>query len=1078
MPGFAQQPYEVTSFKGGLTDQWNSAQKNQYMRADNFLLTKEENPFVRPGSALWNPLAPLLPSGVRVSHLINFKSDTNLLALSGANAYIHLGAWNNVATARGGSAAFPTAGASTRFQSTEWKNHLYVANDQGLPLEAMYFDDTANAWRARQMGLPPVPLTSNFDEAAMTTQLIAWAAAQLTHMQVHYANPSIDGLHAHLLADGNATPYVISLTAPTTLAQAITVIIAMQQAFMVHLGDAYHGLPIVHVHAGKIDAWAPDAWKLTLMLPATDLMTAMAALWELRVRWNAHIHDASLHTFDNVDDTANSPLGTDPALTAGPTVTRNITAICSLANAVKAQIYAHVMDGSPSDATKAHKLVASGGSIPSSHTEPDATDFASLCHLINVMMGDMAIHEMDAETAGAYTGLHRAATTTTNLPPYYTWDGTFAVNLSGLEILSLLDAQYSELKDCADHLRVLANLINAHDRDKTAHGTQYVKGTHALSATVPTVSDYLYGFHYDYSYTVNGVTFEIVGPVRTVLVRDTVDPSYQSIDWTHIPPLVNQAFNNYDLGGTKIKIFRTQANQVALSLVGTVPNTQATFSDLVADSALQTNTIYTSGGVPNADQPPAAKYIARVGNFLFFGNFVDTDGTDHSNRIVQASPDAPENAPGSFSEDLPLALAGMCGMKDEFLIAWTKSATYRITPGFDIQGKGSIVRSEISPDVGLAAGYSPVKTEDGVIFFGTDGIYFTNGYQLQRLSRHWTSSYLALVALQPDNIQGTFHRTEKRVYWGIQTPGDATDVNAVLALDLNHDPTTTENGVFTTWSNGSHFMPSALTVFGSQLIRGDSRGYVFKHDSQYTADPRVDGLTWPGDWYTVPILYDWISVGFNFDNPRSRKQVFRIYVEAKNLGTNLSLQINSNNDDGRQFASLTPIYFTGAPKLAGTDALRGVLQFGNYRPTAVRGQISEWRRFPGGHLRCSRKQIQFTNAFGIITQSDLVGEVSIALVAGVPTITLSSGNWPTDVVDQLLYVETDGYVQEYTILSQAGAVLTTDNPGSAMQAASNLRWKIMGYAKNQRFQMNHYVLTYAMIGTEHMDAQEGTGDLK
>jgi hypothetical protein len=203
----------------------------------------------------------------------------------------------------------------------------------------------------------------------------------------------------------------------------------------------------------------------------------------------------------------------------------------------------------------------------------------------------------------------------------------------------------------------------------------------------------------------------------------------------------------------------------------------------------------------------------------------------------------------------------------------------------------------------------------------------------------------------------------------------------------------------------------------------------------------------------------------------------RIYVECKNVGTNLFLQVNSNNDDGRQFAALFPIHFTGAPKLAGPDTVRGVLQFGNYVPDSLRGEIQEWRRFPAGHLRCSRKQIQFTNAYAEISNSDLLGLVSVSLIAGVPQILLSSGNWPIDMVDQILYVATDGFAQAYVVTTQSGPLLTTNNPGSLMQVATNIQWKMFGYAKDQKFQLLNYVLSYVNIGTEHMDAQEGSGDL-
>ena len=57
----------------------------------------------------------------------------------------------------------------------------------------------------------------------------------------------------------------------------------------------------------------------------------------------------------------------------------------------------------------------------------------------------------------------------------------------------------------------------------------------------------------------------------------------------------------------------------------------------------------------------------------------------------------------------------------------------------------------------------------------------------------------------------------------------ASDIDHQYVLHLRSG--ISENSAFTSRSNGVHFIPTAFEFVDANMLRGDSRGYVFQHSS-------------------------------------------------------------------------------------------------------------------------------------------------------------------------------------------------------------------------------------------------------
>jgi hypothetical protein len=569
---------------------------------------------------------------------------------------------------------------------------------------------------------------------------------------------------------------------------------------------------------------------------------------------------------------------------------------------------------------------------------------------------------------------------------------------------------------------------------------------------------YIYTFVLAYTYAVGTVTYIDRGPVRDVTVTANAAPNASTFAITAIPVLANGTTHNYDTATIKVEIYRTINGGQDFYKVGQVTNGTTTFNDTVSDTTLQANErLYTTGGVVENDEPLPCKIVHIVKDKAYYAH-VKEGSEIHQSRVYQSIPGDIDAVPGDFYLDVDDPIVGMSSFKSLPILLGEGSA-YRIDGEFDLQGRGGMIGVNISSTCSCVSSLSVVQTDLGVFWAGENGFYWTDGYNVLRVNRDTDKTYKNIVssATRKRRILGKYDELKNRVYWTAQYESDASEVDFLFVLDLNWG--ISDQMAMTTWSGGANFRPTAIEFIDGNLIRADSRGYVFKHTDTVYTDPRVDTNVAASTWSTAAIIYDHISIATNFGTTFERKFVPRLTVVCDNE-TNLALQITSINDDGRRRGDLKPIRF------------RGNIVWGDDTPIwndpdliwNYEGLIDEWRRFPAQSLRCSYKQIEMTNAFVAILNSDLLGTGTVDAAAKTLNLDNASATWPTSIIDYYVAFERDGYVQEFAISAVNSDTLTYVDTHTLTHSAAGQNWVIRGYPKGEILSLQSYTYHYSVFG--------------
>ena len=591
-------------------------------------------------------------------------------------------------------------------------------------------------------------------------------------------------------------------------------------------------------------------------------------------------------------------------------------------------------------------------------------------------------------------------------------------------------------------------------------------------ASAPTPSgtaganNYVYALTHYVTYTINGVLFEDESSLTLVEASSLDAPDSNSITLSSIPVLSNGSFDNYDTTNLKIRIYRTEANQTIFYLLAEITNGTTSYVDSTADSTLVNNqTIYTTGDVVENDAPPPSKYIHVVGGIAYYGH-VQENSQVMTTRIRQSVPDNPDACPETFFIDTEQEIKGLSSFSNNPIV-FCESKIYRIEGFFDELGRGNPVLQEFSETIGSINHNGIVQTREGVLFPGNDGFYWTDGFQIRRISEKLINTYREATRTQAQRnaIYGTYDKKNNRVFWSMRKTTGSADNDILFVLDLRFG--LRPNSCFTTWTGGLSFSPTSIVVHDGTLYRSDSRGYLLKHDDSYLTDPKIDTSTTPDNWTTQTIIYDYKSVFTNFGAPHIRKWVSRVLASLRNI-SNVSVQIYSHNDDSNIFVPLVEIKDTSQVVWGDPTAVWG----GDQCLWDYYKLIEEERRFPSGKLRCSYKQIRITNAYTLITSSEFLDEGALDSTA--KTLTLSGSNtWPAECVDYYLSFETDGYIEQYLVTDRASQVLTFDDPDNETIDAAATNWRLKGYARGEVLNLLGYVIFFSPISKTFKPYQGG-----
>jgi len=593
-------------------------------------------------------------------------------------------------------------------------------------------------------------------------------------------------------------------------------------------------------------------------------------------------------------------------------------------------------------------------------------------------------------------------------------------------------------------------------------------GLPALASTPTAVGvagakNYLYAYVYSYAYNVGNLAFEDQGPVTTLSVPNVNEPSVNTINHSAIPVLTNAGGGNYDTANIKVDIYRTIDGGDTFFLVGTITNGTTTFADTVSDATLLNGELlYTTGGVLDKEPPPLSKYIHVTNNFAYYA-YLYEDGAELANVIQQSFENDPDSTNALFRVKVEDTIIGINSFNFTPIV-FCQNSLYRLDGNYEADGTGLLSKQKIHDTIGCVSNRSIVRTSKGTFFAGQDGFYWTDGFQVIKVSTEFNTRYLALE--DKTRIYGTYIALEERVLWAVTRDGASADNDAIFALDLRFG--IKPDSCFTTWSGGESFSPTALVYFQNQLLRADHRGYVFRHGSDLTSDPLVDVAELAEDWFVQSIIYNYISCAYKFGTSFMRKWVTRIVLTATS-DTNLSLQIVSINDNGQKTAYLKPIRFKNSVIWGDADITWGdALIVWNYQ-----GLIEEQRRFPAQGIRCSYKQIQLTNADVEISTSDVEGLATVNNSLKTATlVNLATMDWPVHSVGYYLSFENDNYVNKFLVTSSTADTLTFADVGN-LAPNGNFAWKLTGIPKDQVLNLLSYCLHYSVLGKTQVTYKAG-----
>lgn len=554
---------------------------------------------------------------------------------------------------------------------------------------------------------------------------------------------------------------------------------------------------------------------------------------------------------------------------------------------------------------------------------------------------------------------------------------------------------------------------------------------------------YVYGFYYSYTYTVFGLTYESVGPVTEVGLTSSEAPNISAISITSIPALVNATGENYDVVNIKLNIFRSSADGTFLQQLVQLSNGTATYSDSISDITLQDTGIplYTNDGTVDFDPPPLHKYNHVVNNTGYFANVTDIDG-ESPYRIRQSVPGVPDTAPIDFFTEVDDEINGISSV-NSLPIALCKKYIYRIDQSFDQFGRGAMVPVRISDNAGCIAHNSIVQAESQLFWFGNDGIYYSDGYVVRKISDDQNDRYKSILknTAQTNRIVGKFFEKERLIIWAIQTDSSSEDNDTFIIADLKWG--VSESMTFVTW-NGQSFRPSALEIFNNDIYRGDSRGYILRHDEALTSDPKIDIYRVASEWVPETIIWQILTINYNFGGTFFRKYPTRILLTAADAG-NTTIQITAINDDGKITRNCSPIRVRTDFIWRDDDFFWDTTDF-VWRGA---GLIEQWRRFPKGGLRLSTLQLKITNGFSDISNSDTLGTATFNGTGNTATLDIGTAQWPQDSEDYYIATDADNYAALYLItLRTSDTVITVNDPLNTFPTGSK-KWVIRGYKKDE-----------------------------
>lgn len=602
--------------------------------------------------------------------------------------------------------------------------------------------------------------------------------------------------------------------------------------------------------------------------------------------------------------------------------------------------------------------------------------------------------------------------------------------------------------------------------------------------TAPTAVSVNYTMLFSYNYNVGPTEFVDKGqpatPINIITYESELEAeggsseeSKDSVSLASIYVHSNSTTDHWDLADTtnfKKEIYRTPANGTEYykttvdDLLGSISNATTTYTDSSNEEFIDLQeALYTNGGVVENEVPRPAKYIHILDNVAYYG-WVKDGSDEYKNRILQSVPGDPDSVPFDFFIDIDdKELRGLSSAKNN-LVALGDRHIYRISGVYDLLGRGGMEREIISDETGCVSAKGVVQTDIGVFFPGTSGFFYTDSFQVLKISEHLDASYREWTdtAAKSAMIVGKYDRVNRLVYWTVATGTSPTAASKILVLHLDFG--IKKQMCFTTWSGGfvdtNSYKPTAISILQGNVHVGTENGYVLKHTTTNYMDLRLEVGVNPDTWVKRTLYYKIKTTDSDLGASFIRKYATRVQSVFKQT-TNLSVQLTNDVDRGRLTGTCAPIR---SRKLSdwGDPTVETPSGF-----AAVLGDIIDERRhLSGDTLRFSNVNLEAKNAFVVVTSSDVIGN---ATVSG-STITLDNlaKSWPTYVVDYQIKI--NGTLYTVTTRNSATVITVTGSPTAGSQ-----EWEIWGYPKNEFMQMVALNLSFDLLGKTQKEYGGSTG---
>lgn len=1117
-----QKLFSRTDFSGSFTDNVYVNDENLCAENDNLLVDNNRKFYVRDGSRINYTGTPQpLSDTSRISRLFQYRDESVRFGTEAGKLFYDTGTTYTSITGPGAvSIPFPSAAAlasTNRVSYSEWRGHLLLTNDSG-DLPGKVYKDSGGTYHYLTAGLPTPVASYNTTEAAVLTSAISKANSIRTAMIAHFADVTTHAPVAvteigatthsasggtHRVADTISTALIGAASSGSGAAgitSVCTLVGQLLQAYQNHYADTqlagkYHWKPITDAQwidndfgetfgslftpstADFLPAVASEtAPILALADVPTTLMEAVAAINDLIKCYNSHEIHNSVHA--GIPNTKNNqaPLSTITGVSYGPLIELDPTAIYTYANLIKTNYTAHIAKVAGGFF---HKVADATNVL----TAASATTETTLVTLIKDLRLKYWLHNHDADHATDASGAavtltwHLAATRASYTNPR----PTFSHKPPSMDYFGgVLEGNWA---DIVAELNVLKNAFNGHVIDTEAHDVSTPGNASTVDNFVPgedlTLANYVYAFAFSNEYTTSsGETFLDVSPPLLVPATGVIPTTFQGLAISNIPTLTNGSVTHYPTSTIRVKIYRTAHNGTTFYYVGDVALGTTTFLDVQKDADLiaTDNTLYITGGVLDNDPPPLAKYVHVVNDKAYWGNVYDTAET-HPNRVRESIADDPDSCPAdSFVDIQDSEVTGITSCKSIPIVFGRKTIS-RLEGGFDELGRGSLSAVIVADAVGCISENSIVRTDAGVFFAGTDGFYWTDGYTYKKLSGDWNTSYATWTAQQANQqprINGAFDSLGRRIWWGMSSTS-TSDCDMAVILDLNYplDPHPT----WTTASNSGFFRPTALLFNQGTMYRGDTAGFLFKHNSTYTTDAIQTTLIGASVWQDSPIVYDFTDVCRDFGDNASRKYLTWAILNFRKESNVNSMPMGRNDDlsDWQDLGAIHHInsWVWGDPFLVWGD----LVALWNFQ----RGLLEYKRRFPSCQLRATYKQMRFKNHYKLIRDESSVSAGATNMNATVVNtggttrrLTLTTGIWPLGISGHFISLANDNYATEYYIVYDGlgSDTIRVLDPNSTWPANGTAvtAWEINGYPKGEDFSL----LGYSVFGTGASQTQQGS----